>query len=91
DADRVADARGEAVEALETAWETSPVALSDEVAFPAHDALRLGVRRLEDARDGTHDVNLGFASLAYARLYAEAVPTALATATRYLESAATTR
>jgi hypothetical protein len=90
DADRVAAARADAVEALEAAWGTSPVALSDELAFPAHDALRLGVRRLEGARNGRHDVNRAFASLAYARLYAEAVPDIHATTTRYLDSAANT-
>jgi hypothetical protein len=87
DADRVADARSAAVEALRAAWETRPVPLSVEIAFPAHDAFRWGHRKL-DGSEGTHSaVNEALASFVYARLYAEEVPTVVDAASRTLENA----
>lgn len=78
DADRLATARSEAVAALREAWETDPTAVSVEVSEPAHGALSGGYYRLENADGEAYEVDDALADLAYARLYAEAVPDAIA-------------
>jgi hypothetical protein len=74
DADRVAEARAAALEALQAAWETTPVPLSVDVTYPAHDAFRWGHRKLDGSRGASSSVNEALASFVYARLYAEEVP-----------------
>ena len=85
DADRVAAARTAAVEALQAAWETTPVPLSVDVTFPAHDAFRWGHRKLDGSRGARSDVNEALASFVYARLYAEEVPAVVDTVRNALE------
>lgn len=85
DAERVADARETAVEAVETAWQTSPTAVSVDVTYPAHDAVRWGHRKLDGSRGGRSAVNEALASFVYARLYAEAVPDVLETVRNVLK------
>jgi hypothetical protein len=79
DAGEVADHRGRAVEALETAWDATPHAVSRWLARRAAGGVREADRRLHDA-DGTDVDTVDRATGAYGwvRLFAETIPEATA-------------
>lgn len=86
DAERVVTAHEEAVAALREAWATEPAGVSVEVAEPAREAVAEAHHRLDGTDGQAHEVDSAFASLAYARLYAEAVPDVAAAVVGALES-----
>jgi hypothetical protein len=75
DAGEVADHRERAVEALESAWDATPHAVSRWLARRAAGGLREGDRRLREV-DGTDVVTVDRATGAYGwvRLFAETIP-----------------
>jgi hypothetical protein len=84
DAEDVAAARQQAVDALETAWTTAPTVLAVELARPAYHYLRDGTDYLrghfhhDDDDPDARDARRAYASFVRAVHYAEAVPETVA-------------
>lgn len=72
-AERLATERQAAVAALEAAWRTAPAPVSAAITWPARESIDHAVYRLGQSAD-PHDVDGALGRLAFARLYAEAVP-----------------
>lgn len=88
ESDRVTAAYEEAVAALETAREVAPTAVSAELTWPAREAIEDGRYGLDESNGRSRDVHDAIAMFAYARLYAEEVPDAVAAVVDALEEEA---
>lgn len=77
DVEVVVTAHEEAVAAVEAALGTEPVAVTVDVAFPATEALESGRYYLERADGDGHGVHEAIGEFAFARRYAQTVPSAV--------------
>jgi len=93
DADAVAAARQEAVDALETAWSANPTVVAVELARPAYYLLRrgtrdLGGRGINDDDPHANDADRAFVNFVRAARHAEVVPRTVDDLHRTLEDVA---
>jgi hypothetical protein len=94
DAEEVATEKEAAVDALETAWASTPAVLSVELARPAHNLLRRGTRDITGHRfEDDHEPTTRDADRAYVNFYsatraAEAVPATVDVLARSLDEVA---
>lgn len=93
DAGRIAAVRGEAVDALESAWDAAPSVVAVALARPAYYLLRRGTRDLgggpfDDGPPNASDARRAYASFYRAARYAEAVPPTVTDLRRVLDAVA---
>lgn len=76
----VSTAHEEAVAAVDAALGTEPIPVTVDVVFPASEALENGRHYLDGADGDAHDVHEALGEFAFARRYADSVPSGVETA-----------